>query len=233
MGFAEDSQRAQQPEERVRGRARARRQEAIHAPIPGVGRDGLGGRNGPTPSPSWRRDRLAVRLQHSDLSPVARHRCAGSSSTTARNGNCRSTPTFRRCPDSRPSIGSTRVVDLFRALSGHDFKRVTDAIWSLNEYGPQQQIEAAGKSARGLAETPPIAIDLGVAPKRLWGWEPREFAIPLRRARSSHRRLHAPRIGVSTAAVSPCCLPTNVTSMTLGRTGSQCRSNRRSGQSVC
>lgn len=43
--------------------------------------------------------------------------------------------------------------DVFKALSGHDFKRVTDAIWTLNEYTPQQDIEAAGKELAGSANS--------------------------------------------------------------------------------
>jgi len=43
--------------------------------------------------------------------------------------------------------------DLFRAISGHEFQRITDAIWTLNEYGPQEAVEAAGKALAGSANT--------------------------------------------------------------------------------
>lgn len=36
--------------------------------------------------------------------------------------------------------------DLFVQLSGHDVKRIRDAIWMLNEYGPAQQLELAKKA---------------------------------------------------------------------------------------
>lgn len=42
---------------------------------------------------------------------------------------------------------------LFKVVTGHDFKRITDAIWFLNEYGPQQAIEAAGKELADSANT--------------------------------------------------------------------------------
>jgi len=35
---------------------------------------------------------------------------------------------------------------VWKAISGHDFQRVTDAIWSLNEYLPQKAVEAAKKA---------------------------------------------------------------------------------------
>jgi len=43
--------------------------------------------------------------------------------------------------------------DLFRTLSGHDFQRVTDAIWSLNEYLPEKAVEAARKARANSANT--------------------------------------------------------------------------------
>jgi hypothetical protein len=43
--------------------------------------------------------------------------------------------------------------DLFKAISGHEFQRITDAIWTLNEYGPQQEVEAAGKALADSAST--------------------------------------------------------------------------------
>lgn len=42
---------------------------------------------------------------------------------------------------------------LFKALSGHDFKRITDAIWSLNEYLPEKAVEAAGKALASSGST--------------------------------------------------------------------------------
>ena len=36
--------------------------------------------------------------------------------------------------------------DLFNALSGHDVKQIRDTIWSLNEYGPAQQLALAKKA---------------------------------------------------------------------------------------
>jgi hypothetical protein len=42
---------------------------------------------------------------------------------------------------------------VFKSITGHEFKRITDAIWFLNEYGPQQAIEAAGKELADSAST--------------------------------------------------------------------------------
>lgn len=42
---------------------------------------------------------------------------------------------------------------LFKVLSGHDFKRVTNAIWFLNEYEPQEAVKAAGKELADSANT--------------------------------------------------------------------------------
>lgn len=43
--------------------------------------------------------------------------------------------------------------DLLTTLSGHDFQRVTDAIWSLNEYLPEQAVDAARKARASSANT--------------------------------------------------------------------------------
>jgi hypothetical protein len=42
---------------------------------------------------------------------------------------------------------------IFRAISGHEFQRITDAIWALNERDPQQAVEAAGKALADSANT--------------------------------------------------------------------------------
>lgn len=43
--------------------------------------------------------------------------------------------------------------DLLTSLSGHDFQRITDAIWSLNEYLPEQAVDAARKARANSANT--------------------------------------------------------------------------------
>jgi hypothetical protein len=44
---------------------------------------------------------------------------------------------------------------LFKAVSGHDFKRITNAVWFLNEYEPQEAVKAAGKELADSASTSP------------------------------------------------------------------------------
>jgi hypothetical protein len=39
--------------------------------------------------------------------------------------------------------------DLLDSLSGFDFQRVTDVVWRLNEYEPQEALKAAKKARRG------------------------------------------------------------------------------------
>ncbi|UWD83659.1 hypothetical protein NY057_05285 [Curtobacterium flaccumfaciens] len=41
---------------------------------------------------------------------------------------------------------------LFKAISGYEFKRITDVIWFLNEFGPQEDIKAAGKALADSAK---------------------------------------------------------------------------------
>lgn len=43
--------------------------------------------------------------------------------------------------------------ELFKRIDGAAFKRVTDAIWALNEYNPAQAVEAAKKALAGLGKT--------------------------------------------------------------------------------
>ena len=42
---------------------------------------------------------------------------------------------------------------LFKLLSGRDFGRITDAIFDLNDYGPQQRLDAARKASRAGSGT--------------------------------------------------------------------------------
>jgi hypothetical protein len=62
-------------------------------------------------------------------------------------------------PPVKPKRGEkvTKRVDqweqVFQALSGHDFKRITDAIWSLNEYLPEKAVKAAGKALASSGST--------------------------------------------------------------------------------
>lgn len=42
---------------------------------------------------------------------------------------------------------------LFKRLDGAAFKRITDAIWSLNEYAPAKAVEAAKKALDGSGNT--------------------------------------------------------------------------------
>lgn len=37
-------------------------------------------------------------------------------------------------------------VSLFKAISGAEFARIMDAVWELNEYGPQEAVKAAKKA---------------------------------------------------------------------------------------
>jgi hypothetical protein len=53
----------------------------------------------------------------------------------------------------KPPARVDEWADIFRAISGHEFQRITDAIWSLNEYGPQEAVEAAGKALADSANT--------------------------------------------------------------------------------
>jgi hypothetical protein len=48
--------------------------------------------------------------------------------------------------DAKPPVNEW--ADLLDALSGFDFQRVTDAVWQLNEWDPQQALEAAKKAPR-------------------------------------------------------------------------------------
>lgn len=56
-------------------------------------------------------------------------------------------------PDDPKAVRVNEWDQLFKALSGHDFKRITDAIWLLNEYGPQEAVKAAGKELADSANT--------------------------------------------------------------------------------
>ena len=38
--------------------------------------------------------------------------------------------------------------DLWTTLSGHEVEKIASAVWDLNEYGPQQKLDAAGKASR-------------------------------------------------------------------------------------
>jgi hypothetical protein len=46
--------------------------------------------------------------------------------------------------DRKPRVDEWAM--LFKAINGFDFQRVSDAIWSLNEWLPQQAVEAAKKA---------------------------------------------------------------------------------------
>lgn len=48
--------------------------------------------------------------------------------------------------DAKPPVNEW--ADLLDSLSGFDFQRVTDAVWQLNEWDPQQALEAAKKAPR-------------------------------------------------------------------------------------
>lgn len=56
-------------------------------------------------------------------------------------------------PDEPMAERVNQWEQVFKAITGHEFKRITDAIWFLNEYGPQQAIEAAGKELADSANT--------------------------------------------------------------------------------
>ncbi|MBT2502978.1 hypothetical protein [Curtobacterium sp. ISL-83] len=62
-------------------------------------------------------------------------------------------PIIPETPGMPPQKRVDEWADVFKAISGHEFQRVTDAIWSLNEYFPQQEIEAAGKALADSANT--------------------------------------------------------------------------------
>jgi hypothetical protein len=51
-------------------------------------------------------------------------------------------------PESREELTPEQWADLWDTLSGHEFERIASNIWELNEYGPQQRVEAAGKAFR-------------------------------------------------------------------------------------
>lgn len=41
---------------------------------------------------------------------------------------------------------------LFKAIDGDQFQRISDALFELNQYGPQQAVEAAKKALSGSAD---------------------------------------------------------------------------------
>jgi hypothetical protein len=53
---------------------------------------------------------------------------------------------MRRDPSTGRVVGS-EWDDLFDVISGHEFGLIADAIWELNEWGPQQRLEAAKKAS--------------------------------------------------------------------------------------
>lgn len=44
---------------------------------------------------------------------------------------------------------------VFERLSGHDFARIVDAIWTLNEYGPQQLVSSLKKASAATPGSDP------------------------------------------------------------------------------
>lgn len=53
----------------------------------------------------------------------------------------------------RPPKRVDEWADLFKVITGHEFQRISDAIWALNEYMPQKRIEAAGKARADSANS--------------------------------------------------------------------------------
>jgi hypothetical protein len=52
-------------------------------------------------------------------------------------------------PKTRGRVDEWR--SLFKAIDGDAFQRITDALFNLNQYGPQQAVEAAKKALTGSA----------------------------------------------------------------------------------
>lgn len=54
--------------------------------------------------------------------------------------------------DVEREIDEEQWKSLFKALDGASTQRVCDTVWALNEYGPQQEIDAAKKARRSTAK---------------------------------------------------------------------------------
>lgn len=59
----------------------------------------------------------------------------------------------RLVDDTEETLSDDEWDGIFESLSGHDVKNIRDAIWSLNEYGPAQQLELAKKALRGSTQS--------------------------------------------------------------------------------
>jgi hypothetical protein len=55
--------------------------------------------------------------------------------------------------DGEEPISEDEWEQLFTSLSGHDVKRIRDAIWLLNEYGPAQGLALAKKAHGGSTQS--------------------------------------------------------------------------------
>lgn len=52
-------------------------------------------------------------------------------------------------------LDATSWKDILEVISGSEFAAITDAIWALNEYDPEQRVKQLKKASAGRSETKP------------------------------------------------------------------------------
>lgn len=57
--------------------------------------------------------------------------------------------------DTETVLDAAAWKDILEVISGSEFAAITDAIWALNEYDPEQRVKQLKKASAGRSETKP------------------------------------------------------------------------------